>query len=408
MVTITPPPANFSAACVTGYLALTKSQNAADGVAFCTEQFKLYTASVADTISNAFGGPALVLGACWPFLMVSLLISISRLIKIINARSVFLVISSLGNAVFVLAVAYALHSSSSNFLASDQAGLVGLVIMLIFVCMAGIVRFAHVITKTRYRNMFQRGMCAGYLLYGGFLAWQAGKEIADAPVYPTIFSQRFVFLFLVPVVVYLLGGLFCFSWNLPSARSTAVSSGATSGAEQPFAMLRTLRLVNDVMMGIILAVCISQLGVAFPVRKTTYNNSVVCLHVSILLFIENIFETVTNSLRGRGVFSQPSELSTFSRQHHPYQNTSAASYPPGAGGPSGKVVPEPAGGSSSKVGPAGSYIGRESWAFKGQEPGYGTAGPSYPPQGRSYDSPNYPPNYPPARSYERPSGSRGG
>ncbi|KAJ3173276.1 hypothetical protein HDU88_004738 [Geranomyces variabilis] len=219
--------------------------------------------------------------------MVSLLISISRLIKIINARSVFLVISSLGNAVFVLAVAYALHSSNSNFLASDQAGLVGLVIMLV-----------------------------GHM------------------------------------------------------------------------------------------------------KETTYNNSVVCLHVSILLFIENIFETVTNALRGRGVFSQPSELSTFSRQHpHPYQNTSTTSYPPGAGGPSGKVVPEPAGGSSSKVGPAGSYIGRESWAFKGQEPGYGTAGPSYPPQGRSYDgpsqgrsydSPNYPPNYPPARSYERPSGSRGG
>lgn len=76
-------------------------------------------------------GPALVLGACWPFLLLSLLLSVSRLVRSPSPRAVLLFVAALGNGVFVLAVAYALHSSGSNFLAADQAGLVGLIVMLV-------------------------------------------------------------------------------------------------------------------------------------------------------------------------------------------------------------------------------------------------------------------------------------
>ncbi|KAI8912230.1 hypothetical protein DFJ77DRAFT_467401 [Powellomyces hirtus] len=353
-------------ACITGAIQSTGGQQAA--IAFCETELTKYATDVGRAVSVIFGGPALVLGACWPFVLVSLIIATSRLFKLVSARSVFLMIATLGDLTFVCSIAYALHSSDANFKAADQSGLVGIVIMLIFTCMAGITRFSHVITRSKYRRMFARGSCTIMLIYGVALGYQAGREIADSPVHPTIFSTFFIGLFFIPVIVYLLGGLFCFSWNLPSSTGRSTPSG---GQAEPFAMLKTLRLVNDVMMGIVIAVCISQLGVVFPLRTTAYNNSTVCLHVSIILFIENIFETVTNALRGRNAFSgytsdRPTELSNI-RPAPTFDE------------------PFRQGSSSRKVGveaPAQAYGGRETWAF-GTSPSqnhntYGDSGYSNP------------------------------
>ncbi|KAJ3018183.1 hypothetical protein HKX48_003045 [Thoreauomyces humboldtii] len=221
--------------------------------------------------------------------------------------------------------------------------------MEIFLTMAAVVRFAHVITKTKHRKMFQRGLCVTLLLYGCVLGVQAGREIAASVTQPTIFSRVFIGLFFVPIIVYLIGGLFCFSWNLPSKFQ---SSSSSAGPDQTFTLLKTLRITNDVMMGLVIALCISELGLVFPLRTSNYNNPVVCLHVTIILFIENVFETVTNGLRGRGVFSgytsdRPSELSNMRRDELPHPFRSEI----------GQVAPE------VYQPPTASYAGRESWAF---------------------------------------------
>ncbi|KAJ3157739.1 hypothetical protein HDU89_000117 [Geranomyces variabilis] len=261
-----------------------------------------YTSGVAHYISTSFGRPAIILGCCFPFLLLNLVIAISRLVKILNARSVFLMISTLGQLVFVGSIAWALCDSNVDTKPSDYSGVIGITIMLIFVCVAGITRFSQVITSTRRRHLLQRGSSAIVLLYGCLLCTLAAKEVTDSTDHPTVFSQRFIGLFLVPVLIYLFGGLFCFSWNLPSAfpnRSTL----SVSRSESPFAMLKTLRIVNDAMMFAVAAVCVSQLSVAFVLRRTVYGTAVICLHVSMILFIENIFETITNAIRGRGIFS---------------------------------------------------------------------------------------------------------
>ncbi|KAJ3162456.1 hypothetical protein HDU86_004938 [Geranomyces michiganensis] len=302
------PPQSLSVACYMGYFGMNPGANPiandTDAKVWCAGQFNSYMSGAAHYLAISFGRPAIILGACFPFLLLNLLIAISRLVKIINARSVFLMISTLGQLTFMGSIAFALSDSDVNTQASDYSGMTGITIMLIFLCMAGITRFSQVITGTRRRHIFARGSCAIMLLYGCLLGALAGKEITDSPSHPTVFSKQFIGLFLVPIFVYLLGGLFCFSWNLPSAypsRSTVASGSRTDAS--PFAMLKTLRIVNDSMMFTVVAICISQLAVAFILRSTVYANSVICLHVSFILFVENIFETITNAIRGRGIFA---------------------------------------------------------------------------------------------------------
>ncbi|KAJ3180095.1 hypothetical protein HDU87_002320 [Geranomyces variabilis] len=296
------PSASLQAACGVGFLALNPGATPADAQAFCTQQFTIYGSGLAHFVSTSFGQPAIILGCCFPFLLLNLIIAISRLVKILNARSVFLMISTLGQLVFVASIAWALCDSNVDTVPSDYSGVIGITIMLIFVCVAGITRFSQVIVSTRRRHLLQRGSCAIVLAYGCLLCALAAKEVTDSLDHPTIFSKRFIGLFLVPVLIYLLGGLFCFSWNLPSAFPSR-SNPSVSRAESPFAMLKTLRIVNDAMMFAVAAVCVSQLSVAFVLRRTVYGTAVICLHVSIILFIENIFETITNAIRGRGIFS---------------------------------------------------------------------------------------------------------
>ncbi|KAJ3019120.1 hypothetical protein HKX48_002363 [Thoreauomyces humboldtii] len=116
------------------------------------------------------------------------------------------------------------------------------------------------------------------------------REIANAPSHPAVFGKLFVVLFFIPTVIYFLGGLFCFSWNLPSYQTS--TNTASSGK------LKTLRLVNDCQMGLVILLCLSELGAVIPLRTSIFNNPVVCLHGSMILFVENVFESASNIMRG--------------------------------------------------------------------------------------------------------------
>ncbi|KAJ3022311.1 hypothetical protein HKX48_006498 [Thoreauomyces humboldtii] len=356
---MTDPSQQLQTACVVGYMYQNPNGTEADAIGFCVLQLGTYATSVASVIAAEFGGPGMVVGACWPFLAISIGVATSRMFSRFNARSVFLMMGTIGNLVFTGSIAYALHSSDADYAVSDRTGSVGLIMMIIFLCMAGITRFCHVITKTKHRQLFQRGLCSAVFLYGIALGVLVLREVANSQVHPTVFNKVFVALFFIPLLVYLLGGLFCFSWNLPSSFGTNSSS---AGGNDTFTMLKTLRLVNDIMMGIIATLCVSELSVVFPLRTSGYNNAIICLHVTIMLFVENIFETVTNALRGKGAFSsglqsdKPSELSNMRTPgiSEPYRT----SQPP---------QPQQKG---RQVGPdtSTSYAGRETWAFGGGPP----------------------------------------
>ncbi|KND00041.1 uncharacterized protein SPPG_04385 [Spizellomyces punctatus DAOM BR117] len=324
------PSANLSTACVVGFKAIsfTVGLNATDNEAidFCRTQISGFAAGVAQQAATSFGGPGVVIGASLPWIFVGLIIAIMRLFRIVNARSLFLFIATLGNMAFASAIVYAFKGLDANYLVSDVVGLSGFIILLTFLAMAGITRFGQVITRTKRRKLFQRGLCTFVLLYAGLLGYRAGKEIIEAPSYPTTFTPLFTGLCFVPLVIYILGGLFCFSWNLP--RHALTLPGGNGRIE----VLRTLRIVNDVMMALVIALCVSELGCFFPLRTSSYNNSVACLHISIVLFIENIFETVSNAMRGKGVFSantsqhtESSELSAINRVRNGNNPTGSSS-----------------------------------------------------------------------------------
>ncbi|KAJ3008939.1 hypothetical protein HKX48_008261 [Thoreauomyces humboldtii] len=188
-------------------------------------------------------------------------------------------------------------------------------------------------------------MSAGLFIYGIILMVMGYREINATKTYPTDFSYAIVVLLYGPIIYYFLGGtitelpasciyaqltsntrsgVFCFSWNLPTFKPTQVVQ-----ERDPFATLKTVRLINDVSMGLILLLCIAELAIIIPLKASPYNNQCACLFGTSILFIENTFETATNSMRGKNPFSGSS--------HRPGNNQSTSFLGSKTGGKSANV-----------------------------------------------------------------------
>lgn len=73
----------------------------------------------------------MVVGASWPFIFIGMIIAVLRLWKIVNARSVFLFVATLGNAVFASSVTYGFRGLDVNYAISDITGACGFIILLV-------------------------------------------------------------------------------------------------------------------------------------------------------------------------------------------------------------------------------------------------------------------------------------
>ncbi|KAI8817365.1 uncharacterized protein EV422DRAFT_221809 [Fimicolochytrium jonesii] len=294
------PSVNLQNACAMGYLASTKTTDPLAAMAFCQKEFTDFGVNVAYTVGPKFGGPSLVLGACLPFLAISFIVAIIRLWKRMSLRAAFLMLAVAGNVCFMTAIMIATVKPPASIF-TDKLGVLGLLTILTFVTMAAIIR-SSILMKESRRKLFVGITCGALAIYGGGLVYLALKEINDSPTVPTRFSVRFVGFFYIPLIVYIIAGLFCFSWNLPKHWGATNVSGNNGGSSRVAAMIRTLRVVNDFMMGFVLVVCLSELAVVFPLRTSDFGNPSACLHMTLILFLENMFETVSNLLKNNHAF----------------------------------------------------------------------------------------------------------
>ncbi|KAI9013184.1 hypothetical protein BC832DRAFT_284085 [Gaertneriomyces semiglobifer] len=297
---------DITTACVVGYQAILgqsgQAPTQAAAIAFCQEQAQSFMFPFLLDISKQFGFPGIVVGASLPFILIGLVIALLRLRKIVNARSICIFVATLGNLTFAGAITYGFKGIDAEFLISDVVGVTGFIIVLTFLSMAGILRYQQVITSRSKRMYFKYILIVVLLGFAGVMGYTAADQIINSPQYPTRFNVLFSALPFGPLLIYVCGGLFCFSRNLP--KSLWKEAGNNTD------VLKTLRRTNDIMMAAITVIIISQLAVLFPLRETAFNNSVACLHLSMCLFIENIFETTTNALRGKSFFSTPSSQIT--------------------------------------------------------------------------------------------------
>ncbi|KAJ3190487.1 hypothetical protein HDU85_000786 [Gaertneriomyces sp. JEL0708] len=297
---------DISTACVVGYQAILgqsgQAPTQAEAIAFCQAQAQAFMFPFLLDISQQFGFPGIVVGASIPFIIIGLVIALLRLRKIVNARSVCIFVATLGNLAFAGAISYGFKGIDADYLISDVVGVTGFIIVVTFLSMAGILRYQQVITSRSKRMYFKYILIVVLLGFAGVMGYTAADQIINASQYPTRFNVLFSALPFGPLLIYVCGGLFCFSRNLP--KSLWKEAGNNTD------VLKTLRRTNDIMMAAITVIIISQLAVLFPLRETAYNNSVACLHLSMCLFIENIFETTTNALRGKSFFSTPSSQVT--------------------------------------------------------------------------------------------------
>ncbi|KAJ3007455.1 hypothetical protein HKX48_009108 [Thoreauomyces humboldtii] len=290
-------------ACIVGFTVTVPNSTSTDGTAFCTTQVRDLADGLAKEISGDFGGPNIVLGASIPIMVTGGAVAVLRLRKIQNARSWYLLVGTLGN----ILLASAMISVSSSFKieasrASDMGGIVGADITVTFLALSGITRFVQVLARADRRRQLERCLGVGLFLFQFVIIYMAHREVWASKVHPTQLSFAFDAMLYTPIIVYTLGGLFCFSWNLPSF------SVSSDNASDPFTTLKTLRLINDVGMAIVILLCLGELGVIVFLRATMYNNQAACLFASLILFVENMFETVNNGLRGRNLLTGAENL----------------------------------------------------------------------------------------------------
>ncbi|KAJ3020171.1 hypothetical protein HKX48_001223, partial [Thoreauomyces humboldtii] len=317
------PSAALQSACGNGYIyeayaTYGITMPLANATAFCLEQFGLFAtdvetatiavataecAVVANEVAVDFGGPGIILGTSIPFIVFNLMTCLLRIRKVRNTRAAFLLVATLGSIMFASSIAADCHDLYANYYASDVSGLLGIIILLIFIAMAGVTRFVQVIVRERARFYLQHGITAALLVYGCIITYVGQKEVYDAPSHPYRVSPMFVGLLYIPIATYFLGGIFGFSWNLPSAmpnKAGSRGSAAINTRSSQSSALKDIRIVNDVAMSTVMLLCLAELGVLIPLRTSVYNNSSICLISSLILFVENIFEKLIRAVRKAG------------------------------------------------------------------------------------------------------------
>ncbi|KAJ3017419.1 hypothetical protein HKX48_003555 [Thoreauomyces humboldtii] len=311
-------------ACLSGYLVENAYTNATlpEATAFCTLELATFGNDVANTVVDEYGEPGVVLGASFPFVAASVILCFGRLCSYRNARACFLAVATLCNIVLAANLATGLSSKDENYLVLDKIGMASSVFMLTFTSMAGIQRFVQVLGNAKHRRWIERGLCVGLPIYGILLTVMGEHEISVATVHPTVYSAQFEGAMFIPTTVYLLGGMFCFSANLPSFKPTSI----TESRQDPFAVIKMLRLVNDIMMAIVMLLSAFQLIVSLPWRSSVYTSERLCLLSSVVLCVENAFEMVMSIARSRLALSRSQETTAEnaadSHSHGPPHRTS--------------------------------------------------------------------------------------
>lgn len=264
-----------------------------DQATFCLNFFENFTSAVIQSAAPRISGPTVLVGICIPILIAGIVICFCRLFRIFNIRSVALLFSTLGASLLIGSSLYACLSFIGDFKTTDLIGVIGLSVALTFLLMASVVRFSQVINAPGRRKLFEVSMILLSLILGAIQIGLGFYIIENSATSPTIFPEWYISLSFLPILIYMICGLFGFSWKLPRK------------ADNPgMKLLRTLRVVNDILMALAILVAIGYAISFFLLRKFYYGASLASLAVTLLITIENIFESVINAVRGESLFHE--------------------------------------------------------------------------------------------------------
>ncbi|KAI8817439.1 uncharacterized protein EV422DRAFT_570783 [Fimicolochytrium jonesii] len=284
-----PPPQPSMAlfqSCVVGYMTQNPTGGLPEALEFCSTSLSTWGGEMAAFTIHESGPAAIIIGITYPIIILDLVLSASRLRKMVNGRGVTMLFASLANLVFASAIAFACTGvrDPATIRVTDNLGLTGFIFMLFSTCLTGVYRASNVILIPHRQQLFRTTATVCIAIFGIGFAYNAYTEVKNSPVYPTEFSYLFFGLTFVPVLTYIIGGCVSFSWNIP--QTTFVTAGGQRGS-----VLRALKRLNDIMTALTICIAISQLAILYPLRKSATINSVSCLHVSLMLLLENMFES---------------------------------------------------------------------------------------------------------------------
>ncbi|KAI9097271.1 hypothetical protein DFS34DRAFT_593945 [Phlyctochytrium arcticum] len=286
------PKIDLGMACVLGFQGIMNESgiptDMSAAMGFCGGEMQRFGTAVSREISY----PAMVTGLCVPFVAAGLVLSITRLFRIVNPRAIFLLAGNVGSLLILSMIIYAYQIDGVNWFVSDSVGVAGFLLLLLTLPLAGIIRFTAVIVNRQRRQMVQYSVSGMLLIWTVVAGYVGGSEIHKSTESPVKFTPIFYGLCFVPLVTYASAGFIFFSYNLSRLK-------AQTGEN----VLHTLKVVNDGMMVAVLILTVIQMCVMLPLRTTYYSNSVACLNVSAAHLVENVFESITNLVRGRAFFT---------------------------------------------------------------------------------------------------------
>ncbi|TPX71862.1 hypothetical protein SpCBS45565_g00864 [Spizellomyces sp. 'palustris'] len=258
-----------------------------------TAQIMPVAMAAAQQAGEAFGGAGVVTGVSIPLIAGNLFISLWRIItNKRNIRAYVLLGGAMGSLIGLIALLFGVLQFYGRTVPVSAAGLVGFVIQLICVNVAGTFRFAVPLRQAQYRRIFTFVSIAYAVAVGvaviakGLLemrswAWIPGENDA--------YSYTVAVLCTMELVWYAIAGFVCFSWELRKT-FTAVA-GSSSGTSK----LKSLEIANHALMGFVCAIVVLNLALGKKlVEDATFNSCSAILFCAFFLLSENIFEFLTS------------------------------------------------------------------------------------------------------------------
>ncbi|KAI8822872.1 uncharacterized protein EV422DRAFT_522471 [Fimicolochytrium jonesii] len=247
------------------------------------------TPIIASAAISEASGPILIIGVTIPFVILGLLLAGLRLRRIVNVRSATVFVAEVCHAIWVASQIAAIRMGGFGDKTADYVAVGSFMGMLILTAYSGLLRGSQVIINEEKRKRVRQIGAAVLFLFGIGFFYEGYSEVHNSTSSPTRFSNLFCGLPFIPIGLYIVCGTLAFSWNLPKESLNNVSGG--------FSRLKTMRVMNDAMGAAVIFFATTELVIMFPLQHSNYFNPMATLNMTGMLFVENLFETVSTVLQ---------------------------------------------------------------------------------------------------------------